>query len=232
MKTIQGIAIKCTRYRDNDAIISILNNDNLTNIIIRGAYSKNSRYLAFAKTFYKAEFEVYEGKTRYLKLKDAKIIVDYNYWFVTKNKIITFQIIEEFFNKIFNKDQCKIFYMLINLTLNNIMNSNKDEIFLTLLFVYGLKISGYQINICDEKNVLQSYGYSVRDSRFVEELDQYCFPLNKDEINFLIYSFKNKYATVVKNIDFFNINWIKIIRLLAYQFEYYSEDKLISISLI
>ncbi len=238
MEIIQGLVTKCSKYKDNDAIINIINDNGEDAIIIRGAYSKNSKYLKYAKTFYYAKFETYKGNYSYKKLKDVSVIKDFNLLFNNYSNFAYFELIKEFFSKIYIKEDASILLKLLITTFNRIESTNKIIEYTTLFLGYSLKISGYGINVnlecarCKSKKV--SFNFSIPQGAFVCNNCLECndIILSNEEVDLLTSTFSNKYIETEKLLTLINIDYIKIILLFCRLFSYYSDNRIISTDLI
>ena len=238
MEVIQGFVIKCSKYRDNDAILNIINENGEDSIIIRGAYSKNSKYLKYAKTFYCAKFETYKANYAHKKLKDVSVIKDYNLLFGDYTNFAFFELIKEFFIKIYIKDDIHVLFKLLVTTLNRIETTKKIVEYTSLFLGYGLKVSGYGFNadlkcsFCD--GTRGPFMFSFKQGAFVcaRCAEQNDIKLTDEEVKLLSNIFSVKYIETEKLLSLKNIDYIKIISLLTELFTYYSDNRIISIDLI
>lgn len=237
MELINGIVISISKYKDNDAIINVLTNDNLIPIIIRGAYSKGSKYLQYAKTFYSGEFEVYQGKTKYFKLRAVKVEEDYNLIFGDYASLMSLELIKEIFSKAFTDDNVTNFYLLLKATLKNIKQT-RDTIKYTLLFIaYFLRISGYSIVVsecscCHKKE--EEYYLSFSSGGIVcdkckKEND---IKLTHSEMEILECLFTKRYVESSKEINDSDETYFKLINILCEFIVFYNDIKIISLEML
>lgn len=235
MEIISGFVTKCSRYKDNDAILNLINENGEDSIIIRGAYSKNSKYLKYAKTFYVGEFETYRGNYAHKKLKDVEVIEDFNLLFIDFDKIIYLQFFQEFFSKIYSEEDSKIFFKLIILCLQKIKETQKYEKYTFLFLGYAIKIAGYGINVDSfNSRVSKVNSLSITDGKLVssDKEDSTTIKLNQDEIISIVNVFTQKFLITEKNLNDKTIDYMKLIKALSLFYEFYSDNKIISLSLL
>lgn len=238
METIEGFVTKCSKYRDNDAIINLINDNGEDSIIIRGAYSKNSKYLKYAKNFYYGKFEIYKANYAHKKLKDVQVLKDYNLLFNDYKYFPYLEIIKEFFTKIYIKDDANVLLKLLITTFDRIEKTKMYIEYTTLFLGYCLKISGYGINTnlycakCSTSKLTMCF--SIAQGTFVcaNCASKEDYILNADEVKILTSIFDLKYVKAEENISLKNIDYIKLICIFADMYSYYSDNKIISIELI
>ncbi len=95
MEQFLGITLNVSHYKDNDAILNILTNNELISCLGRGIFKQGNKNLIFTESFIKAEFELYKGKVGGYKLKDGKIISHYENYSKSFKKCALFNLISE-----------------------------------------------------------------------------------------------------------------------------------------
>lgn len=238
MEIISGFVTKCSKYKDNDAILNIINESGEDALIIRGAYTKNSKYLKYAKTFYVANFETYRGNYAHKKLREVEVVEDYNLLFDSFDKIVYLQLIQEFFSKIYNKEDSSIFYKLLTTSLNRIKETRKYDTYTFMFVSYALKISGYGINtsdlMIDKNNSINLNALSIQEGKlvFIESSNEGVVLLNHDEVLLINDVFNHKYLITERNLKDKNIDYIKLIKAISDVYTFYSDNRIISTSLL
>lgn len=237
MELINGIVVSLSKYRDNDAIINVLTPNDLVPIIIRGAYSKGSKYLQYAKTFYSGEFETYKGQTKYLKLRAVKIDEDFNLLFSDYKSLMCLELIKELFTKAFSSDSVSNFYLLLKVTLKNIKETH-ETLKYTLLFVACfLRISGYSVvvNECSSCHKAGKFEYfSFSNGGFIcnECKNENDIKLNEQEKCILVSLFTYRYSENAKNIDANDEIYLGLLNILCEFITFYNNIKIISLELL
>ena len=236
MELIKGIVVSLSKYKDNDAIINVLTKDNIVPINIRGAYSKNSKYLKFAHTFYEGEFEIYKGNTKYFKLRNVNILFDSESFYGDYSILVCLELIKEVFTKAFSNDEFTNNYLLLSTTLRHL--SSKNEIIkYTLLYIgFFIRISGYSIvtnrfqNNSKDGDVYFSFeNGGLVSGKFATNSD---IKLDSEEVNILKIIFENKYAIAASKLSFENNKYLSILTILCNFISYYNNINIVSLKML
>lgn len=236
MELIKGIVVSLSKYKDNDAIINVLTKDSIIPISIRGAYSKNSKYLKFAHTFYEGEFEIYKGNTKYFKLKNVNILFDSESFYDDYSILVCLELIKEVFTKAFSNDEFTNNYLLLSTTLKHLA-SKSDVVKYTLLYVgFFIRISGYAIvtNRCEIANKDENIYFSFENGGLVyanSSLDS-DIKLDNEEVSILKTIFENKYAIAASKLNFENTNYLSVLTILCNFISYYNNINIVSLKML
>lgn len=190
MKEVYGIVINCSKYKDYDAIIDILTEDNVFPIWVRGAYKPNSKYSNYLPIFTRGKFEVYQGGYKYFKLRDAAVDNTLLAFHNDNYSLLYYSMMEELFKKTYSPDISDRFYSLLNESLNEV-NNHIDISAVALAYIGNLiKIIGYGINVDQHEDAFGldfSNGRLVSKNNFNEEAT---ISLSENEVELIYKLFK------------------------------------------
>ena len=238
MESIKGIIISCNKYKDRDAIVNILTEHQIVPVIVRSAYSKNSKYLQYTHILLEGTFELYEGGTKYFKLRGGTDLIDYSALIFDYDSMVCIELIKELMVKTMSEDNFRNYYLLIRKTLMKIKET-KEAFKYTLIFLaFFIRFNGYALNVdscgrCNKNKdfIGLSYGCGslICESCFDFSSD---IQLSKQEIESLKILFANKYKVVDETLNEDISLYKKILVILCDFLTYYNNINIISKKMI
>ena len=206
MEEISGIITSVSQYRENDAIITILNENGLDSAKIRAFSGKNSHLHSIIAPLNEVKLETYKGGQKYKSVRDGAIIKRFfqpqiedgfqilSLVEVLKELVYKFPVVDDFTKN----------YQLLKLTVQNFSKDNAEICVLSYIIIL-IKLLGY-----DFKNELNL----------------------TDDFECLMNELLSKRYKELLNFDYKNIKMSRLIVFFLEMIEKYSETKIISKNLI
>lgn len=194
MLKVNGIIINISKYKNNDCIFSILTKDRLFSVLGRGSLKLNNKTSCLNKYFIYGEFDLYQGPTSGLKLRDCNVFEYFSEYFRSYEDLMIFDFLVEITNKMilnsFSTDE--YFDLLLNLlkSLPKKINiySLTIKYFVDLLKINGLALNFDKCSLFDKTNENDFFGVDLVNGCVVyNKYNNYenLLVLKKDEILFL-----------------------------------------------
>ena len=206
MEEVSGIIISSIKYKENDALISILNEKGVFTYKARALYSKNSHLAYLLSILNEVKLETYKGGQKYSSIRDGTIV---NRFFQPQindglELLALVEVLKELVSKFPIVDDYPKNYQLLNLTITNFKKDNAEIIVLSYLII-----------------LIKLLGYDFRND------------LNKeDDFDNLIFTLLSKKYKEIIGFDFNNIDKVKIIVYFLDILEKYSDTRIISKKLL
>ena len=211
MEQFLGITLNVSHYKDNDAILNILTNNEIISCLGRSIFKQGNKNLIFTESFIKAEFELYKGKVGGYKLKDGKIIKHYENYSKSFKKCALFNLVSEIVLK--TRDGVSFNANLFDLVDKTLEGINYSKIEFNYIIYFILKYFEYLgIKPLFEKDNIYHF-FNLDDGTFsnlikeddnaleLSETDLKLFKLSYfDENNFFQFKIKDEEALHFLNI--------------------------------
>lgn len=193
MFEVEGIIIKSTPFKENDAMITLLSEDNIYSFLAKGVLKANSKNAACVRIYSLVRLCLYKGKDG-LNLRSGTIIDGFSKLTSSLNILLMVKTIGEITNLFLQKEDCKKVYIALKKSLTLLNESFSPSTVLLLYFAYMLRISGYGVEVdkcvkCSNKSQITSFSY--RDGGFI---CHNCFEPSKHEIK------KQRYLKIMRYI--------------------------------
>lgn len=230
-----GLIISSTKYKDFDAIINVLFEDNLDSILIRGAYRKNNANFSFTNTMLLANLEIYKGKVGGYKLKNGKILNSYQNIYSNYYSIVVLNLINEVLRKCLIDIEFNKIYKLTLTTLKGLDEFKNPDKCLCFFLLKLTKLLGAQLNLDEcvrskEKNNLCAISFIDGGAISVDMVNDEDMAVDITTMNILKNIYKND---SFKEFNGLSDEYIKkiIIGIIAL-LEHYFSIKINSLSLL
>lgn len=196
MLEVEGIIIKSTPFRENDAMITMISSDRLYSFLAKGVLKFSSKNASSVSLFSKSLLTLTRSKEG-LSLRSGLLLESFNLTNASFKTLVSIQLIGEITSTlIIQKDECKAIYLALE-KIFSLFNNGFSSLTLSLLyFAYVLKTIGYGINVdkcvkCGRKQQIISVSYE--DGGFI---CQNCFDpykhkkVTKRKLQIIRYIFK------------------------------------------
>lgn len=216
MLEVEGIVIKSTPFRENDAMITMISRDRLYPFLARGVMKFSSKNAASVSLFSKSLVSLSKTKDG-LSLRSGTLLESYNALNSKFEVLASIKLICEITSTfIIQADECSRIYAALEKTLT-LINKGFSSLTISLIyFAYVLRAIGYGLNVdkcvkCGQK--LQITSISYEDGGFI---CQNCFEAlkhkkaTKRKLQIIRYIFKVEPSSFDK-IEFSNEECLSII---------------------
>lgn len=220
---IEGIVIRKTPYKGDDAMVNVLSKGRIYSFLAKGVLKTTSKNSFSTNLFSKSKFEIYKGKEGEF-LRVGEVVETYPNVFNDYTKLVLLDFISEVTNNLIDKKDCGVLYEFLDKTLKN-FDKNKNIWTSTIIyFAQILKITGYGFDVdscvrCKAKNNI--VGISLSDGGFVCNK---CFNETKDikvsalELKMIRYVFK----VDIDNFDKIDFEENECKRVLSHLIQFYN----------
>jgi len=237
MIKIEGIIISISHYKNNDAIINILTKDGILTVNGRGSFLLKNPTNKYLKQFLYGEFDLYQGPTRGYKLRECRVIEQFDSIFRDYKDLMILNFLSEltFILTIDNSDLYGYYQLLLETLKAYKIGINRFAI-TCYYFAQLLKINGLGLNLdacVDCNNITQIVGIDFNKGGVV--CKQHATPMSKiigkREFNFYK-TFFDKNIDNAKEISLSKIEFIDILNNLNYIYSKSFGNELKSINLL
>ena len=163
-----GIIYKITPYKEKDAIINIIKEDNISSLLVNRAFAQPSKHQDALHPISLCEFTTNEKNTK--SLKDVRLLTNISKTHNSYYNNSLFLAIMELINKLIPEDEI---YLLFNplKTILELLENGFDAKSLFILFlskiltIYGQSMNVKTCTLCGYKNDI--IGASINDGGFI-----------------------------------------------------------------
>lgn len=146
MFEIEGIVIRATPFRENDAVVNVLTNDRIISFLARGVLKFESKNAPTVNLFSKAKFQLSKGKEGF-SLRSGELHTSFPHIKDNISSLAIADMIGEITNKFIQNDDAAKVYNWFSKALE-LLDEGFDPFTIGLIyFAVVLKETGYQLNV-------------------------------------------------------------------------------------
>ncbi len=164
MFEFEGIVIRVTPFRDNDAMVNVLSKDCFRSFLARGVLKYKSKNAPSTNLFSKSRFQVSKTKEGY-SLRSGELLCSYPNIKNNISVLAVCDLIGELTNKLLQNDDASHLYEWLEKAFD-LINSGFDPLTVGLIYFANiLKESGYSLNvdscvICGQTSQITAVSYN------------------------------------------------------------------------
>lgn len=204
MDKVDGIILSIANYKNADCVFNILTKEKLITVLGRGTLNQNNRTNKLNNPLICGEFDLYQGPTNGLKLRDCKVYKHFNENFKTYEDMMIYDFLVELtFKIIVNNEDQSGYYDLLYFTLDKYNDfQNKYALiiyyFAHILILNGLRIKTDSCVVCGEKS--EFVGIDFIDGGVIckKDFNEESTPMTSEEIKLYEIFFENSFEEIKK----------------------------------
>ncbi len=165
------VILSANSYKDNDCIISAIDNDNYYTLIARGINKPTSKLTSLINVPTYADIDIKQSrKTKYYSIESANIIFSCMEMMNSYEDMLWLLILVQVINKCLNDEEKPLIFDALVRTLYSIKNNFNKEISILSLLAKILKIAGFEIVVdschnCNRKD--QIIAFNINEGGFI-----------------------------------------------------------------
>lgn len=162
---IEGIVLRITPYRDQDALIQVITSEGFRTFLARGIMKMNSKNAALVTLYTHAIWDVEEGKNGYFVLKNGRLVETALEAMNDLSSLCVMDAISEFILKVLDEENASFIYPYFFHAFHALYHQKGNPLaLLAVLCAKSLIAAGYgmEVNgcvICHKKTQIVSFDF-------------------------------------------------------------------------